>query len=403
VSLFRPATKEALRARIALCGPTGSGKTYTALSMAAVMGAKCAVIDTERNSASLYSDRFTFDTLDFQPPYDPLELIDALKAADAEGFDVVVIDSLSHFWEGEGGLLDVVDKAAKRNPSGNSFTAWKEGTPVQRRLVEAMLAAPFHLIVTMRSKMEYVLETNERGKQVPRKIGLAPIQRQGIEYEFTLVGDIDLSHNIAVTKSRFSELADAVIPAGQEQAAAERFLAWLNSGEQFVPRTTAERWVGAMNALPAADRKRVKDEFAHLFGKPHNIPESRAVEVDAWLELIGDRPNGEGGTQVDGPVTVPVAAGATDEPSDPSPVIEQGTGLVLPSESKPAPAATPTKKIAKGDVQALRSFLLSKSFQPDELTEYCSVVVDRDLATMADLYAHEVEIIKLSTSMRAGR
>ena len=176
-------------------------------------------------------------------------------------------------------------------------------------------------------------------------------------------------------------------------------------GEPTAPEAVIQAWVETLNALPDESKKAQKAEFVRLFGLPHNVLASKAADVDAWLSEIGDRPNGEGGTQVDGPVTVDVAAGATDTTETASPDVEDA-GLISPPVSKPAPAATPEpsrKKIAKGEVQALRSFLLSKSFQPDELTEYRSVVVDRDLATMADLYAHEVEIIKLSTSMRAGR
>ncbi len=201
---FRPATKTQARLRLALDGPSGSGKTYTALVAAFVMAGekgRVAMIDTERGSGSKYADRF--------PPYDVLELstfspklyTEAIQAAGEAGYDVLIIDSLSHAWEGEDGALDMVDTIAARG-GGNSYTAWRDVTPLHRRMVDAILQSPCHVIVTMRSKMEYVLEPDSRGKVVPKKVGLAPIQRQGMEYEFDIVADLDISHNIVVSKSR---------------------------------------------------------------------------------------------------------------------------------------------------------------------------------------------------------
>lgn len=229
---FQKATKKRSKARIALDGPSGAGKTYTALIAATVMaeGGKIAVIDTERGSASLYADKFEFDVLELDN-FDPRQYIEAIEAAEKTGYSVIVIDSLSHAWEGEGGALDQVDKAAKRL-QGNSFAAWKDVTPLQRRLVDAMLQSPCHIIATMRSKMDYVQEKDEKtGKTIIRKVGMAPVQRQGMEYEFTIVGDMDVDHNLMITKSRCDIMADAV----ENKPAAkfwQKLLDWLNSGEE---------------------------------------------------------------------------------------------------------------------------------------------------------------------------
>ncbi|HZE34069.1 MAG TPA: ATP-binding protein, partial [Actinoallomurus sp.] len=183
---FAPATKEAAKARIALAGPSGSGKTYTALVTARALaaGGKVAVIDTERESASLYADEFTFDTLNMHA-YDPRDLVKALGAAGAAGYAVVIVDSLSHFWMGSGGMLEQVDHAAKRSYGGNSFGGWKEARPMERQMIDALLGYPGHVIVTMRTKTEWVVQENERGRKEPKKIGTKPEQRDGIEYEFT--------------------------------------------------------------------------------------------------------------------------------------------------------------------------------------------------------------------------
>jgi len=195
-----------------LDGPSGSGKTYTALVAATALanGGKIAVIDTERGSASLYSDKFAFDVVCLET-FDPKQYVAMIHAAEDAGYAVIVIDSLSHAWEGEGGVLDLHDQAVKRERSGNSFTAWKDVTPVHRKLVDAMLQSKCHVIATMRSKTEYVLETDSNGKQKPRKVGMAPIQRQGMEYEFTIVGDLDTDHNLVISKSRFDKVSDAVV------------------------------------------------------------------------------------------------------------------------------------------------------------------------------------------------
>jgi hypothetical protein len=228
---FTPATKEASKARIALAGPSGSGKTYTALITARALatGGKVAVIDTERESASLYADEFAFDTLNMHA-YDPRDLVGALAAAGAAGYAVVVVDSLSHFWMGQGGMLEQVDHAAKRSYGGNSFGGWKEARPMERQMIDALLAYPGHVIVTMRTKSEWVVQENDRGRKEPKKIGTKPEQRDGIEYEFTIVADMDLEHTLVVSKSRAKPIADAVIRNPDEKFG-ESVLEWLGNGK----------------------------------------------------------------------------------------------------------------------------------------------------------------------------
>lgn len=188
--MFQKATKQQRKLRLALYGPAGSGKTYSALGIArglAGPGGKVAVIDTERASASLYADAFDFDTASLDRA--SIEAVSgALRAAGAAGYDVVVVDSLSHAWQE---LLAEIDALAARSFRGNTHAAWAQGTPKQKALVAAILGYSGHVIVTMRAKTEWVIEESDRGKKQPRAVGLAPEQGKGIEYEFDLLAEVD--------------------------------------------------------------------------------------------------------------------------------------------------------------------------------------------------------------------
>lgn len=227
---FSKAVRANLNVRLALCGPTGSGKTYTALSAAQALaeGGTVAVIDSERSSSNRYADRFSFDLMSLTS-FHPDTYIDALEAAAAAGYRVIIIDSLSHAWDGTDGLLSQVDAITKRSKMANSFTSWREATPIHNRLIDAILDYPGHVIVTMRSKMEYVLETNSQGKMAPRKVAMAPIQRQGMEYEFDICADLDNDHNLVISKSRAESLDGKVINKPGPKFGAE-LLAWAKGG-----------------------------------------------------------------------------------------------------------------------------------------------------------------------------
>jgi hypothetical protein len=285
VTGFRKATKQQARARIAFAGPTGSGKTYTALTWARVLGERVGVIDTERGSASLYADLFEFDTLDLAPPYHPTRLIEALAASAAAGHDVTVIDSTSHFWAGEGGVLEIVDQA---KTGTDSFRAWSKGTPLQQRMVDAILRHPGHVIVTMRSKTEYALVDGDRGKKTVEKVGMAPVQRDGIEYEFTVIQDVDQRHIAHVTKTRCPLLADRDIAPEHTEAAAREFAAWLGTGEPPPPAADPAA-VTALSerlyALPNDVGAIVRHEWQQA-GLPALKHVTTAADLDAAVALV---------------------------------------------------------------------------------------------------------------------
>lgn len=231
MGLFKKAVKSESKLRLAIAGPSGSGKTYTSLAIATALadGGGVAVIDSENGSASKYADVFEFDVAEMHAPFSPDKYVSAIAEAANAGYKVIVIDSLTHAWSGTGGLLDIVDQVAKKSQSKNTYMAWKEGTPLQNKLVDAIIQSPVHVIATMRSKAEYVIEPNERGKSAPRKVGMAAIQRDGMEYEFDILFQMTLDNEAIVEKTRCSALTGRVIPQPGADVA-EILKAWL-SGE----------------------------------------------------------------------------------------------------------------------------------------------------------------------------
>jgi len=234
---FKPATREQNRLRLCIDGPSGCGKTFSAIRFAHALagnGGRIAVIDSEHGSARKYVGtnidgiQWQFDHQDLEY-FSPANYEQAIREAGREGYDVLIIDSLSHAWMGVGGALDQIDRSQTRN----SFAAWKDVTPQHVSLVESMLRCPCHLIVTLRSKMEYVLEPNEKGQMVPKKVGMKPIQKDGIEYEFDIVGDMDLSHTLRVSKTHCPDVDGKTFPnPGPDFITIVR--EWLFSGSSYV-------------------------------------------------------------------------------------------------------------------------------------------------------------------------
>jgi hypothetical protein len=222
---FKKATKAAAKLRAAFFGPSGAGKTFSALRVATGLGGPIAVIDTEHGSASKYSDRFAFDVLDLEDQ--SIEgYVSAIAMAAEGGYRVLVIDSLSHGWQD---LTAEVEKLAKAKYHGNTWSAWSEGTPLQRRLVNAILGFPGHIIATMRSKTEWTT-VDSNGKKKPQRVGLAPEQGKGIEYEFDLLVEISVEHIGQVIKDRTGKFQDKLIDKPGEQFG-QQLAAWLADGE----------------------------------------------------------------------------------------------------------------------------------------------------------------------------
>jgi hypothetical protein len=269
--MFKKATKDQIKIRLALSGASGSGKTYSALAIASHLGGPISLIDTERGSASRYADRFNFDTCELTDHH-PARYIEAIRAAENAGYSVIIIDSLSHAWYKE---LDM---------AGGRFDGWKNVRPLERKLLDTLIGSNSHIIATMRSKTEWIVEeaTNKSGKvtMAPRKIGTAPVQSSGIEYEFDVAGELDYNHILTISKSRCPELTDQTfLNPGKDVA--DILKNWIT-----VPPEPWANWkteddaiAWAAEQLPDVPREKLIAEFEAL--EPTN-----GKKAVAWVEQI---------------------------------------------------------------------------------------------------------------------
>jgi hypothetical protein len=281
VLLFRKATKRDARLRLAIAGPSGSGKTYTLLKLATELGSPIALVDTERGSAEKYADLFEFDTLKLDS-FSPDLMPPLIECAAAQGYKTLIIDSLSHFWTGTDGELDQVEKVRARLRD-NGFAAWREITPKHNRMIDAMLSAPLHILVSMRVKTEWIVDKDERtGKSKPRKVGLQPVMRDGIEYEFDVCGEMDQENTLIVTKSRCPRLAGGVFPKpGRELADILR--EWLSGA----PSAQAIERCAGVSTLPVDPKSRgIVNGSSGL----HTVPPPVTDELSAiWKRMCSPR------------------------------------------------------------------------------------------------------------------
>ncbi|MFZ5852291.1 MAG: AAA family ATPase [Actinomycetota bacterium] len=288
LSRATPAVRPALKARLMISGPAGGGKTWTALSIAEVLTehGRILVIDTEKESALTYADNFTFDHLPWHPPFDPRELAATVMEA-GETYDCVIVDSASHFWTGSGGTLDIAE---------GRFTGWKAARPAQADLVDAILQAKSHVIICARSKMEHVQETDPAtGRQVVRKLGMAPQQDNTLEYELNLAVELDLDHRMIVSKSR-----TVAVPVGQQYTAghekdlAVAYQAWLASGEPPLAGQAVDALKARLAALSEHQRAWAREEWQREgLPRPEFLRESQMGAVEAVLAAAEARGAGQ--------------------------------------------------------------------------------------------------------------
>lgn len=300
---FTKASKRQARLRMALVAPSGAGKTWTALAVALgydpktkkfvkanALGERVAVIDTERGSASKYADDpFPFEVLELES-FSPETYIEAIETAAAADFDVLIIDSLSHAWMGKDGALELVDETTKKSQSSNSWASWREVTPMHNRLVDEIIGAPMHVIVTMRTRTEWVVEDDGNGRKVPKKIGMQPVQRKGLEYEFDVVADLDLQHNLIVSKTRCSALDDKMFAKpGADVGGLLKM--WLSTGVPLASPEQHGELLAAIVALTDLDAEKDWRDIAEAAARRdhgHGTAELTETEMSALLVSLNE-------------------------------------------------------------------------------------------------------------------
>ncbi|MGI5151400.1 AAA family ATPase [Plantactinospora sp. CA-294935] len=303
-----PASRKKAKARVALAGPSGAGKTLTGLKLLYTLtGAqtiadgfeRIAFIDTERDSADKYAVNPTlpgvgdmtpdeaggYGFMKFSPvKYDPRQLVELIDEAALAGFTGFMLDSASHYWFGPGGILELVDLFA-RNHGGRSMDGWKDVRPIERAYIEALMSFPGHVVVAMRSKQRYEVIDGSDGRKKVSKLGMQPDQRDGLEFEFDVVGDIDQDHYLRITKSRCDALADEVIhKPGAELA--HQLLDWLENGEP--PRDPD--WPKALASCGSREDLAVLWQRAQRLGKTQTLRaafNARGAEIAAARNAPG--------------------------------------------------------------------------------------------------------------------
>lgn len=265
------AERKQAKIRLGLQGPSGSGKSYSALQIAFGLcnsWDKIVVIDSESNSAHLYSDFGNYSVVSIAKPFSPEKYAQALELCESQGFEVIIIDSISHEWEGQGGILDI-----HSNMVGNSFTNWAKVTPRHNSFIQSLLASPSHVIATVRTKTDYVL-SEKNGKTVPEKVGLKGITKEGLDYEFTIVFDIDIKHMANSSKDRTGIFMDQP-PFTPSDKTGARIRKWCEKSQ-----TEAEVVKRIQNA-------HTEEEIRRIYNQSGSFKDSlKDVFKEKWNEII---------------------------------------------------------------------------------------------------------------------
>ena len=270
--MFKKATKSNLKIRLALSGASGSGKTYSALSIASNLGNRIALIDTERGSASKYADLFNFDTCELTNHH-PAKYIEAIRQAEDMGYEIIIIDSLTHAWFSE---LEL---------AGGRFDGWAKVRPLERKLIDSMIGSKCHIIATMRTKTEWLIEENQKnGKSSysPKKVGTSPIQSSGIDFEFDVAGELDYTHILTISKSRCPAVTDKTFLNPGKELALE-LKSWLATVDSQPQTIEAPQRLEAVSVADSQDL-RVK-QIRTLIDYPVEL-------IKEWLQYNGvERPS----------------------------------------------------------------------------------------------------------------
>lgn len=235
----KKAKREKIFVKIALMAPSGGGKTYGALRLATGMAeeikketgkdAKILMANTEAKRGYYYANEFDYDIVDVEPPHNPEKYVELIDFAVQEGYDILIIDSSSHEWEGKGGCLELHQQA------GGQYQSWKSVSPRHQKFINAIADSPIHIIATMRGKDQYEVNKDERGKTNIQKLGVGAKQRDGFEYEFTCTFLIDQKTNTAEVQKDNTHIFDQEGPTILSENHGIKIMKWANSGEGYTP------------------------------------------------------------------------------------------------------------------------------------------------------------------------
>ena len=262
----KKAKREKIYVKLALMAPSGGGKTYGSLRLASGMAdeikketgkdAKILLANTEQKRGYYYANEFDYDIVDVEPPHNPAKYVELIDFAVSEGYDILIIDSSSHEWEGKGGCLELQQQA------GGTYQAWSKITPRHNRFIEAIADSPIHIIATMRGKDQYEVNKDERGKTSVQKLGVGAKQRDGFEYEFTCTFLIDQKTNCAEVQKDNTHIFEGEGATLLTENHGRKIIQWANSGEGYTPVAKKD------TDQPTADKlSSLKDEVIALMGK----------------------------------------------------------------------------------------------------------------------------------------
>ena len=235
----KKAKREKIYTKIALMAPSGGGKTYGALRLATGMAeeikaesgkdARILMANTEAKRGYYYANEFNYDIVDMDPPHNPERYVELIDFAVKEGYDILIIDSSSHEWEGKGGCLELHQQA------GGTYQSWAKVTPRHNKFIQAIADSPIHIIATMRGKDQYEMTKDEKGRTNVQKLGVGAKQRDGFEYEFTVTFLIDQKTNTAEVQKDNTHIFDSEGPTILSENHGRKLMQWANSGEGYTP------------------------------------------------------------------------------------------------------------------------------------------------------------------------
>lgn len=285
---IRKAERTQRKLKLAIHGMSGSGKTWSALAIAEGIknGGRILLIDSENGSSTMYADKFDFDVADLKTT-SAEEYIEAVNYAVKEGYDVLVIDSLSHCWEW---LLEEQTRVQERSQGRlNSYTAWSKITPIYNRLIRAIVTAPIHIVATMRAKSDYMMEQSEEGGKTKmkgvKKVGLAPVFRQGGEYEFDVVGQLTDEHKMIIEKTRIDFLADKLIDK-PDQKLGKKIKEWILAAKpapkvEYTLKTKATIDGQSLQGVPFS--KMTDAQIIKLAQGADKLHDDDKIELDSYM------------------------------------------------------------------------------------------------------------------------